>query len=275
MGHQETTKYLGISLTLNNGAEKELENRIASAWRKFHSYKQELTSRHYNLKDRLKLFNATVTPTILYGSASLTMTKHMETILTSTQRRMLRQIIQTPRRHTYSNRQPEDDNAPPTTSQQHKDQDHQEESSDDESTSNDAPCNIDGDIDNNDDEKSSQHEHENWVDWIRRATREAEAKMQQAGLESWTTMHRRRKWQWAHRIATQEQDRWTARIIRWQPQIHSKRLVKRKQSRLRRRWDVDIQQYLQTALGHNAEHWQHLAKNADAWYNLQKGYTQT
>ena len=56
------------------------------------SLKKELCGRHYSLDDRMRLFNAVVTPTILYGSASWTMTQSREERLRTTQKKMLRKI---------------------------------------------------------------------------------------------------------------------------------------------------------------------------------------
>ena len=62
-------------------------------WAKFMSHKKELCGRCYPLRDRLKLFNATVTPTVLYGCGSWTMTKEREQQLRTAQRKMLRWIV--------------------------------------------------------------------------------------------------------------------------------------------------------------------------------------
>lgn len=46
----------------------------------------------YSLNDRLRFFHGTVTPTILYGSETWTMTKELEQQLQRTQRKILRMI---------------------------------------------------------------------------------------------------------------------------------------------------------------------------------------
>ena len=60
-------KYLGRKFSFDKYHRTEIENRIGSAWRKFNMLRHELTSKTYPLKSRLKLFNGTITPTILYG----------------------------------------------------------------------------------------------------------------------------------------------------------------------------------------------------------------
>jgi len=62
-----TQKYLGKLLTFRLATSTEIDNRIASSWRKFHFLKQELTTKSYSLKGRLRLFHGTVTPTMLYA----------------------------------------------------------------------------------------------------------------------------------------------------------------------------------------------------------------
>ena len=88
-----STAYLGREVTLGGDFhDRELDNRITKAWGKFMSLKKELCGRHYSLDDRMRLFDAVVTPTILYGSGSWTMTQSREERLRTTQRKMLRKI---------------------------------------------------------------------------------------------------------------------------------------------------------------------------------------
>ena len=96
----EHTKYLGRKFTFDSYHSAELGNRISAGWRKFGLLRHELTSKHYPLRSRLKLFDSVVTPTVLYGSSAWTLTKDMHMTLRRAQRRMLRLIIGTPRRHT-------------------------------------------------------------------------------------------------------------------------------------------------------------------------------
>ena len=56
----------------------EFENRIAAAWAAFHKHKHELCGKAYTVQNRMKLFNAIVTPTILYGCAAWALTRHQE-----------------------------------------------------------------------------------------------------------------------------------------------------------------------------------------------------
>ena len=62
---EEKIKYLGQLITFKNAVQVEFEHR---AWATFTSDRQELTSPEYPLRDRLKLFDATVKPSILCAS---------------------------------------------------------------------------------------------------------------------------------------------------------------------------------------------------------------
>ena len=68
-----------------------------SAWKAFAKIKQILRSRSYPLRSRLKLFEAVVTPTALYGCESWTLNVSVGDKLKVTWRRMIRQIFQIPR----------------------------------------------------------------------------------------------------------------------------------------------------------------------------------
>ena len=60
----ESVRYLGQMITFRQQETTEIKNRIRAAWATFHEYRQELTSKNYMLKHRLRLFDAAITPTI-------------------------------------------------------------------------------------------------------------------------------------------------------------------------------------------------------------------
>ena len=80
--------------------DAEIQHRLTRGWKKFYSLKTELCNQKFPLDQRLKLFNTLVTPTVMYGSGCWTMTAERATRLQSTQRRMLRAIVRTPRLRT-------------------------------------------------------------------------------------------------------------------------------------------------------------------------------
>ena len=86
-------------ITFQQQETTEIKNRVRAVWATFHTYRQELTSKNYLLKHRLRLFDAAIPPTICYASGTWTPTKEHERMIQSAQRKMLRLIIQTKRRY--------------------------------------------------------------------------------------------------------------------------------------------------------------------------------
>ena len=201
----ESTMYLGRYLNLLSFHDAEINNRIDKAWKKFFANKQELCSKCIRLKDRLKLFQATVTTTVLYGSGSWVMTAEREQKLRVTQRRMLRWMIGS---KWYP--QPEAESA--------------SEASEEEP-----------EPEHGDDVKQIT---ESWVDWIRRQTAFAETQLDNANLEDWIEGQRRRKWRWAGHVARRGDSRWSTSIIGWIPHQGCRRV-----GRPSKRWRDDLDAY--------------------------------
>ena len=95
----ESTKYLSQMITFQQQETAEIRHRIRAPWATFHKYREELTSKNYLLKHRLRLFDAVITPTICYASGTWAPTKEHERMIQSMQRKMLRLIIQTKMRY--------------------------------------------------------------------------------------------------------------------------------------------------------------------------------
>ena len=93
LGLREPEKYLGRQLCVQDSSAVEIEYRIKCSWASFMTFKKELCNRHYPLTQRLRLFNATVTPSACYAAATWTMTKSLEQRVRVTQRKMLRMIL--------------------------------------------------------------------------------------------------------------------------------------------------------------------------------------
>ena len=72
--------------------EEELKNRTSKAWAKYNIHKADLTNDKLPIELRLRLFNATVTPTMMYGSGSWVLTEQMRNDIRTQQRKMLRCI---------------------------------------------------------------------------------------------------------------------------------------------------------------------------------------
>ena len=104
--HAESVhKYLGRNLTANFLARKDMEfaHRLQVAWNKFPKYKHVLLNKHISLVLRLKLFDAVVSPAMLFGLATLPLTKVCLQKLGVVQRRMLRSIVGWVRIHDDQN----------------------------------------------------------------------------------------------------------------------------------------------------------------------------
>ena len=95
----ESVRYFGQTITFRQQETTEIKNRVRTAWATFHKYREELTSKNYLLKHRLRLFDAAITPTICSASGTWAPTKEHERMVQTTQRKMLRLIIQTKRRY--------------------------------------------------------------------------------------------------------------------------------------------------------------------------------
>jgi hypothetical protein len=271
---RDATKYLGRQLGFSNPHELEIESRISQAWRKFYKFKQELTGSRYPLAERLRLFHGTVTPTILYGCEAWTMTGILENRLRRTQRQMLRMILHAPRRHTNTSATHDNYDHVHTTQQQGQQQQlqlqtqpqqpQQQQSSIPQHLTEAATTISSGDVDEDDDDDddadvdsttstpppppnhndANDDDLEPWVEWIRRCTYDVEAKMRKLKLDDWTTMQRRRKWRWAHKVAMAPRCDWMAMAIRWDPTCDPKLNARRRQGRPKRRWTDDIVYHL-------------------------------
>ena len=95
----ESVKYLGQRISFYQQETTEIKSQIRAAWATFHKYRQELTSKNYMPKHRLRLFAATVSPTVCYAAGTWAPNKEHERVIQSTQRKMLRLIIQTKRKY--------------------------------------------------------------------------------------------------------------------------------------------------------------------------------
>jgi len=88
-------KYLGRSWPGNlcNRGEAAVSHRIGCAWAKFRNQEATLMNKSISLALRLKLFNTTVTPALLYSLDTCPLTDRLLRKLDVIQRKMLRKII--------------------------------------------------------------------------------------------------------------------------------------------------------------------------------------
>jgi hypothetical protein len=236
----ESTEYLGRTLSFRDSQSVEVGPRIAKGWKKFMALKQELCSNHYPLKQRLRFFNCSVTPTVLFGSCAWTLTADLERKLRTTQRRMLRWMIGVGRQRAKS--QPDQDTASESS----------EDHLPDENRSTD--CDEDG--------------LEAWAEWIQRATRIAEAQLDKAGIEDWVTLQRRTQYRWAGHAARRTDARWSQRVLDWLPK-HGRRTV----GRPKRRWADSINDFFMKELGSQRDEWMIIAHCRETWKSFEDGFS--
>ena len=234
-------KYLGRQITFEDAHRAELSNRLKAAWAKFMQYRDELTKKRYSLSDRLRLFDSVVSPTVLYGSETWTLTKEMAKVLKTTQRRMLRMILGQGRRRTQR------------VTEQTTDQ---ETAESEEAEAVDPP------------EEDSRDELEPWVDWIRRVTHNVENTLKKMKIRTWVEQARKRKWKFAAELFSGTGERkWTHIALEWSPQIHSdalRPLARRKPTRPNMRWTDELQNFVKNHLRPERQ-WYDVCSNPVFW----------
>ena len=75
--------------------------------------------------------------------------------------------------------------------------------------------------DDEEDIDNMEIEEEDWVEYIRRSTREAEVQMKTAKIPCWIETHRKMKWRMATRTASLTEERWSKKISEWNPGLDS------------------------------------------------------
>jgi hypothetical protein len=210
-----STAYLGRQLFFEDAHDVEITSRINKAWKKFFALKPDLCGKHVSLRCRLKLFNATVTPTLLYGSGSWTMTADRERLLRTTQRRMLRWML-------GSFWKPPDE----------------EGSQVEEECDSDSEFPEPAEEDATDDCEEAKLEQETWVQWIQRCTRIAEDQLEKASIDDWVVTQRRRKWRLAGHTARRDDNRWSETLLGWEPPCSN-----RGRGHPCKRWTSDLDAY--------------------------------
>ncbi|CAE8646981.1 unnamed protein product [Polarella glacialis] len=237
----DNTMYLGRSLTLGDYHGTEIQHRISKGWNKFWSLKKTLCDRSHSLKARLKLFDATITPAVLYGSCSWTMTAARERMLQTAQRRMLRKFVGSNRRIVPI------------------------EAEEDGASSVSSPADS-GLIDFNNDEED-QEQLEPWLDWIKRLTHTAEDQMRMEGIDDWVRQQRRRKWQWAGHAARRTDGRWSTTIIHWTPTDGRRRV-----GHPGKRWIDCIDHVMSRCSNVGRGDWFLLAQDKPTWKQYESNY---
>ena len=194
-----------------------MKTRIRIAWGKFHQIWPLLKHRGSGLLQRIRLFNAVVGRSLLWGCESWTLSVAEKQKLRAVERSMLRKFA-APRRTTG----------------------------------------------------------EEWVSWVRRATRIATDRANCAGVKSWVQQHLETKWRWAGHVARMEHyrpDSWAFKATTWRDlgwkiehgpgsESYSLRPLRARPGRWRR-WEEEIGRYC-ASIG--VKDWRLLAGDKSKWH---------
>ena len=205
---RDSARYLGQKVTFEDKETEEVKNRLKAAWAAFHKYRQELTSRDYRHCHRLRLFNMVITPTMTYASGTWTLTQKHEKMIKIAQRKMLRLIIQTKRkykkkRRSSSNKKEEVPDGKEENNENISDKVTEDDLQEDSNKDQDSDVSFQEEAD---EEIDATDKEEEWIDFIKRSTEEAEEHMKKHKLPCWIEVHKRTKWRMARRIITIRKD---------------------------------------------------------------------
>ena len=256
----ESVAYLGRCLCFEDAEDREVEHRIGRGWAKFAVFKGELCDRRYSLLHRLKLFNAVISPTVLYGAGTWTMTVAREKRLRAAQRLMLRKMLRIGRqaKETGGGKETErggaddkeDDGGSSNATSTTESSDGGEHGADDE----------EGEAG----EEEEKKEEETWVEWMIRTAEVAACAMQKAKIPDWVQEQRRRKWRWAGHVVRRRDMRWSTRMLFWEPLQRGSRPVGRPAAR----WEDSLNRF---ARDRNFK-WTKLAEDRGAWQELEDAF---
>ena len=140
------------------------------------------------LKLRLRLFDATVSPTLCYTAGTWTLSKEHERMIQSTQRKILRLIIQTKRKYKKIEKQDIEPKVEKGIVENTENCSIDEESGDGQSTESeddvDSEATFDEDSDKEIDTIEIEEEEEDWIEYVKRSTADALDKMERAKIEN-------------------------------------------------------------------------------------------
>ena len=220
----ESVKYLGQRISFYQQETTEIKSRIRAAWATFHKYRQKLTSKNHMLNHRLRLFDATVSPTVCYAAGTWAPNKEHDRMIQSTQRKMLRLVVQTKRKYKKIEKQdigPKEENGKVDITEMCSTDD---ESGDGQSTrtQNDVDSEVSFEDDADEEIETTVIEEEDGIEYIKRSTEDAMERMAHAKIRCWNRTHKKMKWKLAQRITTSPSERWLKKASEWNPDLSSR-----------------------------------------------------
>ena len=172
----DSARYLGQKITFEEQETEEIKNRLKAAWAAFHKYREELTSKDYRLCHRLRFFSMVITPTLTYASGTWALTLRHEKMIKTVQRKMLRFIVQTKRKYkskkdAANKKGEETDRHADEESKGATDKETEEGSDQNSNKGQDSDVSFQEDAE---EEIDATENEENWIEYIKRSTKEAE-----------------------------------------------------------------------------------------------------
>ena len=109
---------------------------------------------------------------------------------------------------------------------------------------------------------------ENWVDWIQRATREAEDAMCKFCISDWVAEVCKRKFGWAGHVCRRQDGRWSRQVLNWCP------VGWRDRGHPLMRWRDSFTSFFDNVSAAMTQHidWMALAEDRDAWNALEEQF---
>ena len=228
----ESTTHLGKELCLTNIHDKEIDSRICKGWKTFYKFKYQLCDKSIALAHRLRLFDAVVSPCVLYGSSTWTMNASRKRKLRSAQRKMTRKILgmkfkvgETEADGYLGDSEGSDDKLAKDKCADAKEATAEADRSTETNSYSSTTSTSDSGQSDEDEQEEEEHTRglSNFVQWMKAATREVEQKMKEFKIKDWLHQQKTKKWEFAGHAARRTDERWTIKVIQME------QLQKRKQ----------------------------------------------
>jgi len=214
--------------------DTDFNQRMSAAWACFGHHRGELTNKAYALKDRLRLFSATVTATALYGCETWVLRVAQQKRLKTTQRKMLRAALGAKRRIIAS-----------------------------------SASSVDS-VFSASSKSGDEQNLEPWPEFLKRTAKMVDAQLQNTRLDDWCTLWRKRQWRWAGKLIQQSHHKWSFKALFWEPVVDCTNGCRRSRARPRKRWDEDIKSFLHSQ-GKDGP-WREVAASPNDWRALEDNF---
>ena len=239
----ESVRYLGQLITFQHQETTEIKNRVRTAWATFHKYRQEVTSKNYFLKHRLRLFDEAITSMPQFLRRYTAHREHghpPKSVKECYNRRNAKCSVSSIKQKEDTKRSR---NTKLRTAKTSCTNDESEDRESDTSH-NDQDSDVSFEIDIDEEIDAAEIDEEEWIEYIRRSTIEVIEKMENEKIRCWKLTQRKMKWRLAMRIATSQKERWLIKAAEGNPELSSKYRTNRSIGRPRKRWEDDINEFL-------------------------------